>query len=160
MTTRRHALAAATALAISTLVAGAGPVGASEQLPFAVNLSGHAAFTSANTLSWTGSGQAVLMGRVTDQGRIVVTGPDGSCPGGLANVHTETLTAPNGDTLVLTSVDVGCPIGPNVVRGSGEWSVTGGTGRFANASGGGSAEGSTNFATGTFTGRFSGSITR
>jgi hypothetical protein len=34
-----------------------------------------------------------------------------------------------------------CPIGPNRYHGSGHWIVTGGTGRFAGASGSGSSNG-------------------
>ena len=53
----------------------------------------------------------------------MVTGPDSSCPGGLANDHYETLTAANGDTLMLISYDVACPTGPGAVPWN--WSLGG-----------------------------------
>ena len=39
----------------------------------------------------------------------MVTGLDSSCPGGLANINHETLTAANGDTLMLVSYDCRLP---------------------------------------------------
>jgi hypothetical protein len=37
---------------------------------------------------------------------------------------------------------VGCPVSPYEFHGSGHWTVTGGTGRFAGVTGSGSADGS------------------
>ncbi len=39
--------------------------------------------------------------RGTSEGDAVITGLDNSCTGGLANVNSDTLTAANGDTLIL-----------------------------------------------------------
>jgi len=82
-----------------------------------------------------------------------------SCPGGFANKNVETLTAANGDKLMLTGPhDVGCPIRPGVVHGTGDWTVTGGTGRFAGATGQGTFDGGANFNTGTFSFQLTGTI--
>jgi len=119
-------------------------------VPFKARFIGASAFTSPTTVSMVGSGIASHMGRITNVGQVVVTGPDGSCPGGIANVNTETLTAADGSTLTIASQDVGCPTGPGQFRGAGTWTVTGGTGRFAGTTGSGSTTGGSNFATGTF----------
>ena len=127
-------------------------------LPFTATYSGSAAFTSQSTVSFLGSGTATHMGRITNVGTIVLNGPDGSCPGGIANVNTEILTGPDGDTLTITSQDVSCPIGPNQFDGTGQWTVTGGTGRFDGATGQGGATGGADFNAGTFTMSLTGTI--
>jgi hypothetical protein len=76
----------------------------------------------------------------------------------VANVNTETLTAADGDTLTLTSDDVACPIGPGVFHGSGNWVVTGGTGRFSGATGHGTLAGQSDFNRGVFAFRVTGAI--
>lgn len=128
-----------------------------EPLPFSASYSGSAAFTSQTTVSFLGSGTATHMGRITIVGTVVLNGPDGSCSGGIANVNTETLTDRDGDTLTISSQDVACPTGPNQFRGTGQWTVTGGTGRFA-ATGQGLADGGSDFNAGTFTMALSGTI--
>jgi hypothetical protein len=127
-------------------------------LPFTATYSGSSAFTSQSTVSFLGSGTATHMGRITNVGTIVLSGPDSSCSGGIANVNTEILTDPDGDTLTISSQDVSCPIGPNQFDGTGQWTVTGGTGRFDGATGQGSAVGGSDFNTGTFTMSLTGTI--
>ncbi|HEV3234334.1 MAG TPA: hypothetical protein VG329_07285 [Candidatus Dormibacteraeota bacterium] len=90
------------------------------------------------------------MGSVTNRGTITITGVDLSCLGGLSNVNTQTLTATSGDTLTITSQDVGCPAGVLTFHGTGHWTVTGGTGRFRDATGAGSAHGGLDMVAGTF----------
>jgi hypothetical protein len=98
------------------------------------------------------------LGRSTNVNQITVSGP-ASCPGGFANINIETLTAANGDTLVLTGDrDQGCPTGPNAVHGTGDWTVTGGTGRFAGATGQGTFDGVADFNHGTFSFQLIGTI--
>src|SRR5262249_531158 len=134
MTRKRHMLAVML-IAIATIGIGANSASAAAgpQVPFRASYSGTAAFNSATgTALFTGTGTASSLGRSTNVNNITVTSP-GGCPGGagFANVNVETLTAANGDTLVLTGPhDQGCPAGPNVVHGTGAWTVTGGTGRF------------------------------
>jgi hypothetical protein len=106
--------------------------------------------TGQTTISFDGSGVATYMGHVTNLGAVVFTGPGSSCPGGIANVNTEVLTDNHGDTLTISSLDVGCPIGPNQFRGTGRWTVTGGTGRYDGATGKGSAVGQADLTAGWF----------
>ncbi len=103
------------------------------QVPFSASYSGTAVLTSPTSATFSGKGIATYLGASTNEGDSVVTGPDSSCPGGLANDHYETLTAANGDTLSLISYDVACPIEPGPFHGTGHWVVTGGTGRFSGA---------------------------
>ena len=131
---------------------------ADTQVPFHASYSGTAAFTSETTALFTGTGTASHLARSTNENHITVSGP-ASCPGGFANINVETLTAANGDTLVLTGPhDQGCPTRPNAVHGTGHWIVTGGTGRFAGATGQGTFDGVADFNHGTFSFRLTGTI--
>jgi hypothetical protein len=128
------------------------------QVTFKAHYSGTAAFTSATTALFTGTGIASHLGRSRNENHITVSGP-GSCPGGFANINVETLTAVNGDTLVLTGDhDQACPTGPNAVHGTGHWIATGGTGRFAGATGQGTFDGVADFNQGTFSFQLAGTI--
>ena len=151
--------AAAAALVIATLMVGSGPAqAAGAEVPFTAKFAGQVGFTSETTAAWSGTGLALHLGTGAGAGAIVLAGSDDSCPGGVANVNTTTLTASNGDTLTLTSKDVACPVSPYEFHGSGHWTVTGGTGRFAGVTGSGSADGYANFATGAFTISWTGSL--
>ena len=90
-------------------------------------------------------GIATSLGSSATQGHADITGPDSSCPGGIANVNCETLTAANGDSLTITSDDVACPISPNVFHGTGHWVVVGGTSRFSGTAGQGHIDGHSDF---------------
>jgi hypothetical protein len=140
-------------LAAGALLLAAGPATASSaERPFTATFSGRVAMPSPTTGTFDGAGLASHMGRISTDGDAVITGLDEStCPGGLANVHVETLTAANGDTLTITSLDVACPVGPGAFEGSGHWTVTGGTGRFADATGAGTFVGSLDLGAGSFT---------
>ncbi len=140
-------------LTAGVLLLAAGPaVASSSDRPFTATFVGHVAMPVPGQAVFDGAGQANHMGRIGTDGLAFVTGLDEStCPGGLANVHVETLTAANGDTLTITSLDVACPAAPGTFDGTGHWTVTGGTGRFANATGAGSFVGTVDFGTGTFT---------
>jgi hypothetical protein len=149
--TKKLRIAAATLLALGTLGLSAFPASAAgHQHRFKASYSGRARLISQTTASFIGIGRATQMGRITTDGLVVVTGPDSSCPGGLANVNVETLTAANGDKLTITAQDVACPTGPGRFHGTGHWTVTGGTGRFSDAAGQGSIEGGSDFNAGTF----------
>jgi len=58
-----------------------------------------------------------------------------------------TLTAANGDELRLTTVGTSAPAGPGLVSFTATFTIVGGTGRFANATGQGRAEGTANLIT-------------
>ena len=159
MTWRRHTLVVML-IAMATIGIGGHPASAAgtHQVPFQASYSGTAAFTSATTALFTGTGTARHLGRSTNVNHITVSGP-ASCPGGFANINIETLTAANGDKLVLTGDhDVGCLIAPKVVHGTGDWTVTGGTGRFAGATGQGTFVGGADFNQGTFSFQLTGTI--
>jgi len=163
MTRKRHVLVVML-IAMGTIGIGANSASAAaaHQVPFRASYSGTAAFNSATgTAVFTGTGIASYLGRSTNVNNITVLGPV-SCPGGegFANKNVETLTAANGDTLVLTGPhDIGCPTGrPNAVHGTGDWTVTGGTGRFAGATGQGTFDGRADFNQGTFSFQLTGTI--
>jgi hypothetical protein len=160
MTRKRHMLVMML-IAMGTIGVGAhsASAAAGHQVPFRASYSGTAAFTSATTALFTGTGIASHLGRSINVNHITVTGPATSCSGGFANINVETLTAANGDTLVLTGPhDVGCPTRPGVVHGTGDWTVTGGTGRFAGATGQGTFVGGADFNKGTFSFQLTGTI--
>jgi hypothetical protein len=146
-------------LAIGAIWLSAHPaVAAGPQVPFRGTYSGSAAFTSETTVSFSGTGVSTIIGRSANEGRIVITGPDGSCPGGLANVHTDTITAANGDSLTFTAHDIACPTSPGVFHGAGKFVIAGGTGRFGGATGKGTVAGSANFNEGKFRFTLTGTI--
>ena len=161
MTRKRHLLVVML-IAMGTIGIGANSASAAagHQVPFRASYSGTATFNSAaGTALFTGTGIASHLGRSTNVNNITVLGPDTSCPGGFANKNIETLTAANGDMLMLKGPhDVGCPIRPGVVHGTGDWTVTGGTGRFAGATGQGTFVGGANFNKGTFRFQLTGTI--
>ena len=128
------------------------------QVPFNAFYSGTSVRPNLTTAIFSGKGIATHLGSSTNEGYVVVTGPYGSCPGGLASDHYETLTAANGDTLMLISYDNACPTSPGIYRGIGHWVVTGGTGRFRDASGHGMFDGYSDFNQGVFRIQFTGTI--
>jgi hypothetical protein len=128
------------------------------QVPIHGSYSGTVAFTGPVTVAFNGTGVSSRLGRGANQGVAVITGMDGSIPGGLDNINSETFTAANGDTLTLTSQDVAIPVAPGVTHGTGEWQVTGGTGRFSNATGTGTIDGYADFNQGVFSFRLNGTI--
>src|SRR4051794_36787245 len=144
--TRKLRLLVAVLIALGTIGLSASAASAANvQVPFHASYSGRADFTSDTTVLFQGTGIATHLGRSTNEGHILITGPGSGCPGGLANTNIETLTAANGDVLTLTSYDVACPIGQLVFQGTGHWIVTGGTGRFSGATGQGTIDGGSDF---------------
>jgi hypothetical protein len=153
--------AAAVLVAVGALLLPVSASAATHPLPFKARFSGTAVLTSQTTGSFAGTGTATHMGRVTTVGNAVVTGITTTiCPDGFANtnLNTETLTAANGDTLTIASADEGCPTGPGQYHGTGQWTVTGGTGRFSGATGDGSFDGHSDFGAGTFAIELTGTI--
>lgn len=145
-------------IAAAALSQNAAAVAAGDQVPFKAMFSGSAVLTSPWTIVFDGSGQASHLGRMANVGDVLVTGLDGSCPGGVTAVNTETLTAANGDSITVTSHDVTCLTGPMQYHGTGLWTVTGGTGRFGGAAGSGTFDGIADLAAQTFTISLEGTI--
>ena len=144
-------------------IASTANAAAKGEVPFKARMTGSAAFTSLTTVEFHGMGQATHLGRFAASGVAVLGESTGICPGGIPNVpnvHTETLTAANGDELVIRMVNVGCPTGPYTFHGTGEWTVLGGTGRFRNATGQGTNEGNADFESNTFELALTGTLMR
>jgi hypothetical protein len=118
------------------------PAVAAHQVPFSARFTTE--FTSSvefpfATIMVTGSGHATHLGATTaattDQTVNLITG---------AATATYTLTAANGDTLIL-SMEFQATFTPDGVEFEGTYVVVGGTGRFAHATGSGSSSGTATF---------------
>jgi len=114
-----------------------------EGIPFTGTFSGTAFFMSDAKVIFQGSGEITHLGLSTNAGDLSLSPPDSY--GCIPNINIETLTAANGDQLVLVMEDIACPVEPGVFRGTGVWHVFSGTGRFAHAVGTGTVEGGANF---------------
>jgi hypothetical protein len=89
----------------------------------------------------TGTCQLSHLGRTSFAGVLELNVATGTQRG------ERTLTAANGDVLRLVSVGTSTPSGPGLVSFVATFTFVGGTGRFANATGEGRAEGTANLAT-------------
>jgi hypothetical protein len=150
---RRRIITLAAAAAALSLAAPAPANAENDGVPFKARMSGTAAFTSPTTAEFHGGGRATYLGRFVSDGVAILDAPTGTCPGdvpGIPNVHTETLTAANGDQLVIRMVNFACPTGPFTFHGTGKWTVPQGTGRFEGVTGEGTIQGDANFETSAF----------
>jgi hypothetical protein len=138
-------------------VLGTSPaVFASTAVPFNGSGSGTFAFTSQTTLALSGTGHYTHLGLTTLSFIGTISPLPAACAGGFNAVEQDTYIAANGDKVYLTVNDVLCPTSAaGVFSVIGSFTVTGGTGRFADASGSGTITASTTFITGT-SGTFSG----
>jgi len=153
----RRSFSVRIALAALAIVGLAGPATAGEQVPFRGIVEG--SFTSTlipgtpNALVVAiGTGQATLLGQFSFDFPLTVNLATQTGSG------TYTLTAANGDT-VVAEVIAKSSVLPNGLRLVEEiGTITGGTGRFANASGGFIGERTLDRATGDVIGFFDGTI--
>ena len=132
-----------TALALSVMTTSA-----SQNLPFRLGDEGTITFTSLSTATTAGTGNATHMGRIRSDGNLTIVGQP-SCIGnevGFAAEMQDTFTRANGDKLMTAITMQLCPIAPGIYHG-GTYVVTGGTGRFSNATGSGVFDGTANFNT-------------
>lgn len=142
-----------TSLAALALV-GAGLVGQASAASASTTTHFHAVWTGAvkvvlpNQFVFDLSGPTDPMGATTAHAVATVNGVSLSCLAGLANTNVVTIAAPDG-TLTLTSQDVGCPTGVGTFHGTGVYTVTSGTGRYAGASGQGTLDGGADILAGT-----------
>ena len=144
------------ALALSAVTANA-----SQSLPFRLGDEGTITFISPSTATTAGTGNATHMGRITSDGNLTIVG-EASCVDnevGFSVEMQDTFTAANGDKLTTAITMQLCPIAPGIYHGVGTYVVTGGTGRFANATGSGVFDGTGNFNTGTIICALRGTIT-
>ena len=109
--------------------------------PFKLTDGGDLAFTSQTSANLVGTGIASHGGKGVSAGVINVTGV-ASCTGGFSAKIEGVFTVANGNQIKYTVVQQLCPTAAaGVFAGIGSYSITGGTGRFANASGSGSFNG-------------------
>ncbi len=132
--------------------------------PFNGRVSGTATAMSQTMSALTGTGHFTHLGKTTFTGATTGTGRAEQCQG-FTGTSQVTLTAANGDELFLSSNDLFCATSsPNATPFTSHLTAsitfTGGTGRFAGASGSatGQADGVASSATAT-TSTFSGTIT-
>jgi hypothetical protein len=157
---RKLCTTAAVSFTVAAIALGNTPVASAiTGAPFTAELSGHAAITGLTTFAFTGQGTASYLGPVTDVGKLTVTGLSTACLLGLPHIHVEILTNAQGETLTITLHDLACLTGLLRFHGTGVWAVTGGTGRFAGASGSGTAVGAADFVAGKFAIALSGTVT-
>src|SRR6267143_1235689 len=122
---------------LAVMVLAAFPaVFATHSTPFNGSFSGSFALTSSGTKATiTGSGVREHMGETSFAASSTITGPAASCEHGFTATEQETFTAANGDKVFTSSNDVLCPTSANTFQITGSWTITGGTGRFEDASG-------------------------
>jgi hypothetical protein len=119
-------------LAVLALLAAAGP-GRAAGHPFKLKGVGEGQFApDFSGFTFTAAGVATDLGRWTNEGQVVILGPDPAVPGNVAVAGEATLTAANGDELyaVITG-----SFDPATGAGIGVFHRDGGTGRFAGATG-------------------------
>ena len=154
---KRHNFAASLALAALTLLVLACPVAAGQQVPFHGSLAG--VFTITDTFPFA-TVSANLTGNATHLGRFTLALPhtvDLSATPPSA-IGTFVFIAANGDTVTGTFVGAVDSAAPPVVHVTEPATITGGTGRFAGASGSFTIERSLNLVTLTTSGSFNGTI--
>jgi len=144
-------------------VLGVFPVAfATHSNPFNGSLSGSFTLPTPNSAILTGTSNFEHLGKTTLAGTAHGTGP-AACKGGFTAKEQDTLTAANGDDVFISSIDVACPTSdPNTFQFTSSFTITGGTGRFTDASGSGTGQFSavsTSAHAGTLSGTLTGTIT-
>ncbi len=151
-----------TILAVVSLL-GVFPVAfASHSTPFNGRFSGNFTLTSQTTATITATGNLEHLGLTTFAGSASAGQGSASCKGGFIVTEQDTFTAANGDKLFSSTHDVICPTSQTTDQVTGSWLITGGTGRFADAVGSGSTQGSavaTSMTAGTFSFTLTATIT-
>ena len=153
------------ALAVTAILAmiGVTPAFAADQVGFKAQASG-SFIQSGSHLDLVSAGKASHLGRTTNSGDIdidLLTPP--TCTGGFKLHDVETLTSiQDDDDRITISIDSeACPTAtPGVYKIVGPYTVTGGAGRFAGASGVGTAVCSGDFINNTFKFTLTGTISR
>lgn len=155
MKLRRLMFLSILALAFVALSPAAAPAATGHQVPF--KGSWHSVETSTvqfptENVVLEGTGNATHLGRFTVEAHLVINLGDGSGGG------TEVFTAANGDIVNATGTGQATPAAPGFVTIVESLTITGGTGRFANATGSYTLTRLLNISTGVSTGSFDGTI--
>ncbi len=134
---------------------------ATSSVPFNGSGTGTFTDTSPTTVLIIGTGYYDHLGLTTLRFPSTITGPAGC--GGFTATEQDDYTSASGDSVFLTVHDTICPTStPNAFQLTGSFTVTGGTGRFIDASGSGTVHASVTFTSatsGTFSGTQAGTIT-
>ena len=153
---KRHSSAASLALAVLAVLGLAGPVAAGEQVPFYGSYEGVDTGTPLvpplASVTVEATGVATHLGKFTFTALITVNTATGMGSG------TFLFTAANGDTVFGTSSGQATFTPPNVLAIVEIATITGGTGRFAGATGGFTVARLKNTVTGATIASFEGSI--
>jgi len=104
------------------------------------------------SLTRDGTGTATYLGRYTEHIVMTINLPT------LSSTGTATFTAANGDTLTATVLGQATRTGPTTLSIVEDYTITGGTGRFADATGNFRLRSTVEQTTGVSSGTFSGSI--
>jgi hypothetical protein len=148
-------------LGLLTVVSAFPAAFASHSTPFNGSGTGTFTDTSPTTVLITGTGNYDHLGLTTLRFPSTITGP--AVCGGFTATEQDNYTGANGDSVYLTVHDTICPTStPGAFQLDGSFTITGGTGRFANASGSGTVSAAVTFTSatsGTFTGKQTGTIT-
>jgi len=148
-------------LAVLVVLGGFPVAFATQSRPFNGSFSGSFTLTSATTATVTSTGYFEHLGKTTIASTATGTGSSAACEGGETDTEQQTFTSANGDEIFSSAMDVTCPTSPTVFQLTATFTITGGTGRFADASGSGITQLTATFTsmtTGTFSGTSTGTI--
>jgi hypothetical protein len=156
---KRHRRAAGLALAVLSVLSLAGPAAAGEQVPFKGSLGGDVTVTPLAPPSLQvdveATGEATHLGQFTLDIPHLVNAGNGTANG------TYEFTAANGDKVYATFTGVATPTAtPGVLYIEETATITGGTGRFAHATGSFTSERLYDRIAGTTVGSFEGTISK
>ena len=113
------------------------PAFATHPVPFNGRMSGSGTATSQTTNSIVATVHLQHFGKSRLVGTTTVTGT--SACGGFVGTEVDTITASNGDKILVSGDGVSCPVSANPImfQDNVTFTITGGTGRFEHASGSG-----------------------
>jgi hypothetical protein len=150
---KRHTFAAGLALAVLAVMGLGGPGAAGEQVPFLGYLQGSADTSGFPSVVLNAAGHATHLGRFT------FTNPHIVNPLTMAAAGTFEFVAADGDKLVGSQTGIAALTAiPNVLYIVETATITGGTGRFAGASGGFTIKRLFNRVSGATIGSFKGTV--
>jgi hypothetical protein len=153
---KRHCLAASLALAFLALLGLAGPAAAGKQVPFKGSLEGDVTVTPLAPpfvmVDVNATGNATHLGQFALDIPHVVNRANGTAVGSYE------FTAANGDTLTADFTGVAVPIAAGILYIEETATITGGTGRFAGATGSFTVERLFDTVAGTTSGSIEGTI--
>jgi hypothetical protein len=150
---KRYISSASVALALLVAAALGGPASAAQQVPFSGGYEGYSDVSAFPAVVLHATGTATQLGQFSFTNPHVVNPANGT------GVGTFEFVASNGDTLVGSGTGIATPTStPNVLLIVETYTIEGGTGRFAGATGNFTVERLYNRVTGVTAGSFTGTI--